>query len=94
MSYQLAKLALSRQVRALKDRVAADPKPPVTYRDHLVGILGTVESVLADENSNQQDLKRSGYWIFRTVCSDWSLGRTAIGQELLAISARVQKLGD
>ncbi len=93
MSYQLAKLALSRQVGCVKERLAADPQPPVTYREHLVGILATVESVLADENSDRQSLKRSGYWIFKTVCSDWSLGRSAIGQELLVISSRVQKLG-
>ncbi len=94
MSQKLAKMALSRQVHCLKDRLAADPQPPVTYREHLVVILDSVENVLADENSDRQALKRSGYWIFKTVIADWSLGGSAIGQELLAISSRVQRLGD
>jgi hypothetical protein len=92
MTYQLAKLALGRQVHALKNRLEADPTPPVTYRSHLLCILADVEEVLADDRSDRQALKRSSYWLLNTVMSDWSLARSAFGQELLVISGRVQKL--
>ncbi len=93
MSNETAKLALGRQVHALRHRLAADDRPAITYREQLLSMLASVESVLADEETDGQTLKRSGYRILRMVLADWSLGRSAVGQELLVLSGRVQKLG-
>ncbi len=91
MSDQAAQQSLGRQVYGLRDRLARHARP-LNYRDHLVPILERLGSLLADEQSDRQELKRTAHAIFTAVSSDWSLGRTSIGQELLMISNRVQKL--